>query len=53
MIGSDSGSTRRIVGRPTVSGSDSRTLSIRSRTLSMAKSMSVPHAKRSVTRLSP
>ena len=53
MMGSDSGSTRRIAGREALSGSDSRTLSMRSRTLSMAKSMSVPHAKRSVTRLTP
>ncbi len=53
MTGSDSGSTRRMAGRVALSGSASRTLSRRSRTLSMAKSMSVPHAKRSVTRLTP
>ncbi len=53
MMGSDSGSTRRIRGRLAVSGRLSRMLSNRSRTLSMAKSMSVPQAKRRVTRLTP
>jgi len=53
MMGSDSGSTLRIRGRLAVSGRVSRMLSSRSRTFSMAKSMSVPQAKRSVTRLTP
>ena len=53
MMGSDSGSMRRMRGRSEVSGRNSRMLSTRSRTLSMAKSMSVPQAKRSVTRLTP
>ncbi len=42
-----------MVGRVAVSGRASRRLSIFSRTPSMAKSMSVPHVKRSVTRLTP
>ena len=42
-----------MAGRVALSGSTSRTLSMRSRRFSMAKSMSVPHAKRSVTRLTP
>jgi hypothetical protein len=53
MMGSAWGSTRRMAGRVALSGNVSRRLSIFSRTLSMAKSMSVPHAKRTVTRLTP
>jgi len=53
MIGSDAGSVRRTAGRLAISGSMSRALSSRSRTFSAAKSMSVPQAKRSVTRDTP
>jgi hypothetical protein len=53
MIGSESGSTRRSCGRVAVTGSVCRTWSSRSRTFSIAKSMSVPHPNRRVTRLTP
>ena len=49
MTGSLRGSVRSTTGREASSGRASRRLSSFSRTPSAAKSMSVPHAKRTVT----